>query len=100
MIELRKQLKEIVGNLSLEETSQGMLVVHPGEGFGMILSYACFYTGSITIYKYNACFFLQSSSMQFMQAQAPTVGKFLGLESNLWHIEGLPTCNLDKCKAS
>lgn len=33
VIELRKQLKEIVGNLSFEETGEGMLVVFDGEGF-------------------------------------------------------------------
>lgn len=38
--------------------------------------------------------------MQFMQAEDPTVEKFLDLESNLCGIEGLPTCNLDRCKVS
>lgn len=76
--------------------------------FGLILQYACFF---IYIYIYihvlspyisyrKICFSLQSSSIQFMQAQDPTVKKILDFESNLCGIEGLPTCNLDKCKVS
>lgn len=70
-----------------------------------------FYSMPVSLYIYihvlspyisyrKICFSLQSSSIQFMQAQDPTVKKILDFESNLCGIEGLPTCNLDKCKVS
>jgi len=107
VIELRKQLKEIVGNLSFEETGEGMLVVFDGEGFWFdstvcLFLYIYIYIHVLSPYiSYRKiCFSLQSSSIQFMQAQDPTVEKILDFESNLCGIEGLPTCNLDKCKVS
>ena len=46
------------------------------------------------------CFSSKAVESSSCKPRPLTVGKFQCLESNLCPIEGLPTCNLDKCKVS